>query len=276
MRGVVFVTTFWLSIAFAADSVPASWKYLPHDCSSLVGIRWETARSTILAPALQQEVRFADLDLWKTTDRLVIAGPSELIVVSGTFSLSSLQDQLEAAGLLQIEPDVWKGPESAIALLSDKLLLIGDVSAIKEALAPRRPCPLTPRAVPYLEEDLWVVASRLPDPLAGRFVPIDNEATAFEGSVSVWDGLYLVAAIEQSSVLRAERLAAELKAILQGAEITLQERSVLVRLELNEQQIRESTRGSPAPPEPVQPTLKDKTVRILGLSEGTREIPLGH
>lgn len=280
MRGLVFVTTFWFSTAFAADSVPPAWKYLPHNCTSLVGIRWETARPTILAPALQQELEFPDI--WKTADRLVIAGPSELAVVSGNFSISSLKRQFEAVGLLQNEPDVWIGSESAIALLSDKLLIIGDLKAITEALAPHRPCPLTPRAVPYLDEDLWVVASRLPDPLAARFVPLDQEATAFEGSVSVWDGLHLVAAIEQSSVLRAERLAAEIGDMLQarpamapGAEITIHGRSVLIRLDLDEQQLDKRTLGAPATPAPVPPTLKDQSIRILGLSEGTREIPLG-
>ena len=84
-----------------------------------------------------------------------------------------------------------------------------DRSLLEEA--DREYSPLLARGARYAQDDLWVVASRLPDPLAGLFVPIDAEAEGFEGAVSLQGGLSLGAALTASSEEAATQLAETLK-----------------------------------------------------------------
>jgi hypothetical protein len=284
MRGSLLVTAACVGISsLSAQSTPAWWKYVPPNSTSIVGIHWQAAQSTLFAPALRDELRelgLAEITALPGVEQILLASPSMLAIVSGHFSSADLKRKF--------------------AVISDTLLLVGDSSAIEEAITrvskpkSRSHSPLLARASRYANEDLWVVASRLPDSLANLFVPLDNEATAFEGSVSLWDGLHLVAAIEQADLTRAQALADDLEteldehpAMADGTEITIQRSSVLVRMDLNEQQLAASlrlpvstvtTNVSPplSPPAPFPPAvIPSQTVKILGLTTGTREIPLG-
>ena len=102
MRTITFVTVAWVTVSCAAaQTAPPWWKYLPENSTSVVGIRWQTAQSTLFAPALRAELAhlvFPDLDILQSTDQLLIAGPTHLIIAFGTFPNDKLPDQLIAAG----------------------------------------------------------------------------------------------------------------------------------------------------------------------------------
>jgi hypothetical protein len=230
-------------------------------------------------------------------EQILVAGPSMLVIEFGSFSRSRLRNEAIAKGFRRDDfrsAEVWLAPDhsQSVAFVSNQLLVIGSPAEIKDALENRPPSPLLARAARYAAEDLWVVSSSLPDPLASLFIPIETQATAFEGSVSVWDGLHLVAAIQRDTSSSATELAQNLKLIFdlrpaleQGTEIRTRGRSVLIRMDLDEQQLVASLR-SPAPiatavAPPVSPPLPESrlkplgAIKILGLSTGTREIPLG-
>ncbi len=295
MRSLSILAAGLLEISvLSAQSTPGWWKYVPFDATSVVGIRWQSAQSTLFAPAIVEELRrLPDFDLWKNSANILIAGPSMLAILSGSFAPEDLRRAAAARGLRQHDfemVELWvpvRPNEPGVAIISDKLLLIGCLQDLREALKSRKLSPLLSRAAQYSEVDLWVIASRLPDPLASRFVPLEIEATAFEGSVSAWDGLHLVAAIEQPNATQALEFADDLEAALdsrpamaEGTKITAHERSVLVRMDLDERQLAASLRPVTVPSRvaaTVQTTPGSPlpAIKILGLSTGTREIPLG-
>jgi hypothetical protein len=180
--------------------------------------------------------------------------------------------------------ELWVNPGKdalSVAYISEKVLLVGNVATLENEIArvsdpkSRGYSPLLARAARYIKEDLWVVAAGLPDPLASAFVPFDWPATAFEGSVSIWDGLHAVAAIERGTPQLAMDLAdsiamslADRPAMADGTEVTTHDRSVLIRMDLNEEQLALSMRPTveAAPlvseihePLPSEPTPAKKT-----------------
>jgi hypothetical protein len=336
----------------SGQSNPSWWKYTPPDSTAIVGIQWKTMRTTMFAPLIAAEMApggslgFPNLDVVRNPDQVLIGGPQMLAVEYGTFPAAKLRTQASAAGMRRTtykSVEVWVSPEAdihSVAFLNEKLLLVGTVDAIEEAVArvadPRNRAysPLMARAARYSKEDLWVVTSALPDRLASVFVPFEIEATGFEGAVSAWGGLHAVASLERSSATKALDFADSLAetmasrpALAEGTEITTKDRAVLIRLDLNEEQLASSLRTTPAAPVTVavtapvsaavpvhpvpmspakvspnpKPTVvselipevsvdapqgwgspqtqlpappKPRTVKILGLDNGPREIPL--
>lgn len=289
----------------SAQSHPTRWKYIPSDATAVVGIQWKTVRSTLLAPAILAElgpgggVDLAQLSLdasfLEAADELLIASPSMLLVAHGIFTSPALRDHATANGFRRANgtPEFWisASGQTALAFVNGELLLAGPRAAVQQALLWKTPSSLQPshlitRGARYAQEDLWIVASRLPDPLASLFIPLDLQATAFEGSVSAWDGLHLVAAIEVGDSEGALDLAGTLEDALEsrpvmkeGTKIETRNRSVLMRMDLDERQVHASLRlpgtqpASALPfPDPVAP--RQATIRILGLADGPREIPL--
>jgi hypothetical protein len=350
---VKFLLVLLVAGLASAQSNPSWWKYAPPTSTSIVGIQWKTMRSTLFAPAIAAEMApggslgFPNLDVLRNADQVLIGGPEMLAVEYGTFPVAKLRAQATEQGMRRTtykSVEIWVSPEAdvhSVAYLNDKLVLVGTVDAIQESIARvadpkgRSYSPLMARAARYSKEDLWVVCSSLPDPLASLFVPFEIEATGFEGSVSAWNGLHAVASIERPNATKALDFADSLAetlasrpALAEGTEITTKERAVLIRVDLNEEQLASSLRRSPtaavtvavaAPvPAPVHPQAilppakpaplptptvvsetipevelhaaelamllqpqlppappKPKTVKILGLDSGTREIPLG-
>jgi hypothetical protein len=256
----------------SAQSNPSWWKYVPPESDSLVGIRWETLQMSAFAHSVEAELSstgslgFPDLPILRETKQFVIGGPSRLAVANGAFSLEKLRAQAAAKDFHRrrfLNAELWIAPApdagnpdvSSVAYITERLLLVGPVKAVEAAIARvsdpknRSYSPLMARGARYAEEDLWVVAAKLPDPLASLFLPLDLEATAFEGSVSAWDGLHLVAAIERKTPTDAldfadwlsESLASR-PAMAEGTEIVTRDRSVLLRMELSEELLNSSLR----------------------------------
>jgi hypothetical protein len=125
--------------------------------------------------------------------------------------------------------------------------------------------PLLARAAKFAQKDLWVVASKLPDDLANRFVPLDTEAQSFEGSVSVRSGLEMTAALVARSEEEANASADKLRktvptlpAIARGLEVTVEDGSILLALDATREQVIAALRGPDAAPAPIE-TIKVET-----------------
>jgi hypothetical protein len=256
------------ALACSAQSNPTWWGYVPTDSTSLVGVDWRNLSTTMFAEAVSAEMEaggafaFPDVELLRMADQLIVASPQRMAVEFGTFPLADLRAQAAAAGLKRSSfsgKELWlanSDEASSIARINEKLLIVGPADLLRDAIArmhgTKSPqySPLLERASRYAKEDLWVVAGRLPDPLASLFVPLKIEATAFEGSLSAWDGLHVVAAIERATPNRAldfaDTLAEALASrpdVAESTEIATHDRSVLVRMNLDEDQLRATMRN---------------------------------
>jgi hypothetical protein len=357
------VTMIYLLLLAAAglasgQSNPSWWKYVPPESASVVGIQWKQVQATFLAPAIAADLApggsfgFPDVEVLRTAEQIVVGSPTMLAVEYGTFPIEKLRAQAEAKGLKRVAyrpAELYVSSDPAIlsvAYVSERLVLVGSRKTLEETISrianpkERAYSPLLARAARYSKEDLWIVSARLPDPLASQFLPFEIEATAFEGAVSAWDGLHMVAAVERSSPMKAldfadslsEQLASR-PAMAEATEIVTRDRSVLIRMDLDEEQFANTLRAPSAPPlatgephqvasvaAPVRPQPKPfvpptpappaapvtttlntaapdvsiavpatpeapkavlppappKTIKIIGLDSGPREIPLGH
>jgi hypothetical protein len=296
----------------SAESHPAWWRYASPEATALVGIEWDHLRSSPFAGAITGEfsgddgLGFPDLDFLKQVHQILISSPVLLAAASGNFPAAAVLEQATKKGLKRTsyrDVEIWVTPGKdtlSIARMSDQLVLLGRVKDLKDAIdrglleGPERVySPLLARGARYAQDDLWVVAARLPDPLADHFVPIDVEAEGFEGAVSLKDGLHLTGIFSVPSEEAANQLVEALKPSLialplvtKGIQIRIDDNTVTLSMAVSEEQLRASLRATPtaiptvvakaapAPaPAPVTPA-RPQVVRIYGLDEGTREIVL--
>ena len=299
------------------SSHPSWWRYASPDATALVGIQWEHLRTSPFADAISGELSgddglgFPDLDCLKQARQIVISSPALLAMAAGDFPAATFREQAARKGLkraLYREIEIWVTPGKdtlSVARMSDQLLLLGLLKNLQEAIdrslleeAKRGSSPLLARAARYSHDDLWVVAARLPDPLAGLFIPIDPEADGFEGGVSLEGGLKLKALFTTSSEEAADQLVETLKGMLvsmplatRGIEIGIDQNHVTLSMAVTEQQLAAGLKTSPpaiakaehvaakaepkpeSKPEPVAAKpAAPQIIRIYGLDEGTREI----
>ena len=186
--------------------------------TALVGIQWEHLRTSPFADAVSGELSgddglgFPDLDCLKQARQIVISSPELLAMAAGDFPEPELREQATRKGLKRAvyhDVEIWVTPGKetlSIARMSDQLVLLGLLKNLQDAIdrslleeENHEFSPLLARAAHYAQDDLWVVATGLPDALADRFIPIDAEAQGFEGGVSVQGGLSLKAAFTTSS-----------------------------------------------------------------------------
>lgn len=286
----------------SAESHPAWWRYASPEATALVGIRWDNLRSSPFAEAIEDELTgvdglgFPQLDCLKDARQILISSPALLAMVAGTFSADMLRDQATQKGLKWAayrDVTIWVTPGKntlSIARISDQLALVGRVKDLRDAIdrnlvevtgaqAERVYSPLLGRAAHYAQDDLWVVATHLPDPLADHFVPIDAEADGFEGSVSLGNGLRLSAVFSAGTEEGAAQLAAELQQMLatlpplaQGTQVGIDGNYATLSLAITEQQLvaglRTKQKPPPDPPKPTGPQV----IHIYGLDNGPREI----
>jgi hypothetical protein len=317
-RLILIVSGLLLSIGGAsAESHPAWWRYASPEATALVGIQWEHLRSSPFAQAISGELSgddglgFPDLDCLKQARQIVISSPALLAMAAGNFPAATLREQAVRKGLkraLYRDVEIWVTPGKetlSIARMNDQLVLLGLVKNLQEAIdrslleeANRGFSPLLARAAHYSQDDLWVVAATLPDPLADRFIPIDAEAEGFEGGVSLGTGLKLKAVFTSSSEDAADQMVETLKGMLvsmplgtRGIEIAIDQNNVTLSMAVTEQQLAAGLKAAApvvakaepvvAKPEPKpQPKLEPATarpatpqvIRIYGLDDGPREI----
>lgn len=264
-------------LAFAAyataQSHPSWWSYSSPAATALVGIEWQSVRTSPFADAIEAELwgdlGFPDLPCVHYTRQFVISSPELLALASGNFSAGSHEDDLrdQAAkksfkAMTYRGIDMWFASEKGVlsmARWNDQLIMIGDPKTLQEAVDrsmddSRNYSPLLARAALFNRNDLWVVSSRLPDALANRFVPLDTEARGFEGSVLLHNGLDLNATVSAGSEQRANASAAKLRQaipgfpmIARGLQVTVEGESVMLTLAATREQVTAAMRG----PEPI-------------------------
>ena len=304
----------WIVLLFgietsSAESHPAWWRYASPEATALVGIQWEHLRTSPFADAISGELGgndglgFPDLDCLKNA-RIVISSPALLAMASGDFSAAAFRAEATRKGLkraLYRDVEIWVTPGKetlSIARMSDQLLLLARLKNLQDAIdrsllegPDRGVSPLLARAAHYSQDDLWVVAARLPDPLAGLFIPIDTETEGFEGGVSLEGGLKLNAAFATSSEKAADQLVETLKGLLvsmplatRGIQIGIDQNNVTLSMAVTEQQLAAGLKTSapvvakaaPKPEPKVEPVAAKpaapQVIRIYGLDDGPREI----
>jgi len=289
-----------------------------------VGIRWASIQSSPFAGAIAEELSsdgslgIPDLECLKDAQQILISSPDLLVMEAGTFLAATVHDQAVSrgwkhSGYRGVELWVTPGKDTlSIARISDQLVLLGHVKTLQEAIDRsleengRSYSPLLARAARYAQKDFWVVAAHLPDPLANIFVPIDAEADAFAGSVSIDDGLHLEASLTEASEKAAGEIAQALRhdvpampSFGRGLQIDTDTVSVRLAMELTKDQLAAGLRNEPQgsavvataevrpvpalvlptavlPTAPKAPTIEPprQVVRIWGLDEGPREIVL--
>lgn len=271
---------FLAAAAFAAaQSHPSWWTYTSPDATALVGIDFETVRTTPFAEPIEAELwgdlSFPDLPCLHTARQILISSPDLLALMSGNFSAAALRDQAAKhfKPMTYRGMDMWFATEKgvlSIARMNDRLLMIGEPKTLEMAVDrtmsdSKTYSPLLALAAKFLQKDLWIVSSRLPDDLASRFVPLDAEAQGFAGSLSVRNGLDLEAALTARSGEEANASADKLRkslpglpAIARGLQVTVQDDLVQLTLEATREQVLAALRGPEAPAPPIE-TIKVQT-----------------
>ena len=288
----------------SAESHPAWWRLLSPEATALVGIDWEHLKSSAFAEAIQDELTgdgglgFPQLDCLKEAHQILISSPSLLAAAAGNFPAEKLRQEADQGRIRRSvyhDVEIWITPGKetlSIARLSDDLILLGSVKDLQSAIdrsmsEDAKYSPLLARAAHYAHDDFWVVASRLPDSLASRFIPIEAEADAFEAGVSLQAGLKLSALFSADSEDGAIELADALKEIIsslppvaQGIQVSIDQTRVHVDLGLTPAQFLAALRPPvtsadlAAKPEPVAKPTGPQVIRIYGLEDGLREIVL--
>jgi hypothetical protein len=286
----------------AGQSHPSWWNYVSPDATALVCIQWERLRTSIFADAIGEELSssgglgFPDLPLLKEARQILISYPELLAIAVGAFPAPAVREQAVQIGL---KPSTYRGvalwiaPNDflSVAHLSDTLLLIGKRKTLEEVInvslsdSIREYSPLLARGARLSQDwDLWIAASRMPDPLASLFVPLEIAADAFEGGVSARDSLQLGAAYQMRSATQAMAAAEQLRQaipsfpwVAQGLQVQVDDDAVLLTLYVGPEQLAAGLRPhdpipQAAPPEPV--ASGPRVVRIYGLDEGPRETVL--
>jgi len=286
----------------AGQSHPSWWNYVPPDATALVGIQWEQLRTSIFADAIGVELSsagsfgFPDLPCLKEARQILISYPELLAIATGSFPASAMREQAARIGLKPTTfrgVDLWIAPNNSlsIARLSDTLLLIGQRKTLEEVIAGslsdsiRQYSPLLARGARLSQDwDLWIATSRLPDPLASVFVPLEIAADAFEGGVIARDSLQLGASYQMGSAQQATAAADKLRQaipsfpwVAQGLQVQVDDDAVLLTLYVGPEQLAASLRPPDPVPEapPPEPVANGpRVVRIYGLDEGPRQTVL--
>jgi hypothetical protein len=262
-----------------AKSYPNWWAYAPPEATALVGIRWENLRHSLFAAAIEAAfspsgaLGIPDLDCLRQAREIVISSPELLAEESGSFPMATVRDQAQGLGLHGV---VYRGlqlwlPEQAdklgVAQISEQLVLVGAEKTLQTAIdgALSEPSskysPLLTRAE-FLSQtgDLWVVAVKLPDPLAALFVPLDANASEFLGQVSVRHGLIVQASFDAGSeeaaaefVRGLQEKAPSFPAVARGIEAAADQSRVTIALQASSEELMIALHSAPAP-EPARPS----------------------
>jgi hypothetical protein len=265
--GVCLVAT---ALPVRSESNPSWWGLAPIDATAIVGIQWQNLRSSPFADAiwseLDSEIGLPPLPCLAGARQILIASPSLLAIISGSFNAVTLRAEASKIGM---KPAGYQGVNLwiaksglSLAQLSDQLILAGSRKALDAAIdrsqAERHHySPLVARGARYGQTDLWVVTDHLPDPLASIFVPIDVDTGmrtgGFEGYVTLGDGLTVEGALDAVSEENAAAVAEKVResipslpAVAQGLDVRVDTTNVLLSLQVGQAEFDSELRGFPA------------------------------
>ena len=133
--------------------------------------------------------------------------------------------------------------------------------------------------------DLWISATALPDPLVSVFVSVELETADFDGGLSARNGLLLDARYSMATPQDAAQSADYFRQAIPGFHPLVRGMNVIedgdlvrLKLQVSPQELADQLRP-PTPPktetvEAPPPPAKPRTVHIVGLEDGPREILL--
>lgn len=278
----------WSANILLAQSHPGWWTYASPDSTALVGIDWRTFANSPFGDALGSELGadglgFPSLDCVHQVDQILISSPPLLAAAPQSCSAAQIAQQaskqkFQAFTYKNVNLWIASQPSTlSIALITPQVILLGSPKALQDAIdraadvvgkdtdsarsTIRKYSPLLARAAQFSHNaDLWVVASKLPDPLASRFVPFDVEARSFEGSVSMRDGLWLAGILyarsSEAALVTAEHLRSTFAALppfARATEVRVDKEQIVISLSATVEQLNASLREAPAAaPAPAQ------------------------
>lgn len=214
-------------------------------------------------------------------------------------------------GVELLEENPGAGAPMAVALVNPQILLLGDAGAVRATLeSATAPVPeqtdrsLAARAAQVAAAgDVWLVADSSPSLLASKNAEETALLAAVEGaelSLSFSEGLELAATLATASAENAQKLAGGLQLLLalkmavrlaaggtdptRNLQIFTDGPLVKLALRMNEEELRAAFReAEPAiraamaldSRESAEEAPSPRLIRIYGLAEGVREIPLG-
>ncbi len=302
MRLVLFALAGCLA-AFA-DSHPRIWSLASPDATSLVGIQWQTVRNSVFGEAFRAEfapggsLDLPDFEWLQVTDQLLIAGPEVLVIATGAYSNEFMKALPK--GVVYRNVAMRGTSKQTAAMLNDQTLLMGTRKAVQAAIdrslnETRKPNSMFAKAAVLAgSDDFWVVARKLPDPVASAFLPLDaieDEVEGVEGGISFRDGLHVHGTLRASSAARAkgvsghvQKLLPEMPEIARGMNVEPVDDEVKLGLSLSAEQVATGLKNpkivadasASSKPEIAAPKKPDEpqVIRIYGLDEGPREIVL--
>ena len=288
----------------AAESYPKAWNYVSPDATALVGFDWLHLEDSFLGDAVRSELSntghlgIPDLECLKNSRQILLSAPDFLAVFNGTFPAAAVDVQAAKLGMVKTSYNgvrIWVAPEKnrrSVAQVSETLLLVGWRDTLEGAIdrgmetGLRPNSPLLARAARLTSSgEFWIAAASLPDPLVTVFLPLTIETGDFDGMVSVRGGLRVDARYAMGSTEDALQsaqyfrdAAANFHAILRNIHIIAEGESVLLKLDVTEDELDQYLRAPDVavsePPPPPATSAGPKVVRISGLDDGTREIAL--
>jgi hypothetical protein len=302
------VSVFLLLIVAASlvmgQSFPRSWTYVAPATTALVGIEWQHLRDSFLADAVTSELSgsgrlgFPDLPCLWTSREILLAGPDLLAVATGSFPAATVAAQASSLGLQPMDYDgvrLWIAREKdrrSLAQVNDTLLLIGFKETLEAAIdrslltTGRQMSPLLARGARLAPSfDMWISATALPDPLVSVFIPVELETADFDGGLTARNGLVLDAHYSMGTPEDASQSAdyfrqaiPDFHPLLRGMNVIEDGELVRLKLQVSPQELADQLR----PPEPAKtvtveappPRPKPRTIHIVGLDDGPREIQL--
>jgi len=234
MRSLIsFLFLAALPSAFA-ESHPSWWGLASPEATALVGVRWETLSHSAFAQPVEAELwgslNFPDISVLHDARQILISSPATVAMFYGNFPLATLRSQAAAKGMKQMYyrgVELWVAPGKTLSLaaMNEALVVVGARKSLQDVVernqsesgTGRKYSPLLARGAKIApSHDLWVIATKLPDPLANLFVPLETAARGFDGGVSVRDGIDLEATLEAGSEEAAATIADNLLKSISG------------------------------------------------------------
>jgi hypothetical protein len=243
------------------------------------------------------------------------ANPKEdtpfLIVVTGHFAPDHVRELLHGPHRTYATVDIYGSPEAAnmsMARLDEGTLILGDEASLHGAIDRRNQARSTPDALLVrastmaAHHDFWLIATMPPSAFQPANMNLGRFATEIQGidlGFSLRDGFQLELGLATKAPDTAreitELISTQLKSALasnldeqQGAdiirklEINSDGARVGAKIALNKEEVDRMVRTARAarqntpPPKPTPPPPdKPNTIRIFGLDDGVREIPVG-
>jgi hypothetical protein len=241
--------------------------------------------------------------------------PPVLIIVTGHFTAESLGQVFQGPHRAYQSVEIYGLPESknlSMAKLNATTLLIGDEASLRGAVdrstrAETAPAALLGRAAKMAQaHDLWVIGTVSPSalqPANVSFGKIASGIRGFETGFSLRDGFTHELSVTMATAEQAHEMAQQFSGQLQAAvtqnlgaqdgadllnrvEVTSEGPRIHFKIALNQDEVDRVIRKAQAsrqkaefqPPSLIaQPKTieQPKTIKIYGLDDGVREIPLG-